>query len=116
MKKEKGNIEISKVHLKELLEFCDGAIIPYYQRTYDWSKDEIDRLVYDIMNNETDEYFCGNIVIHIHLGRKTIVDGQQRISTFLLFVRTFMDWKDESDVDFLDISEYDINSQNLCLI
>lgn len=111
MKKE--NIEIKKVHLNELLKECDGSIVPYYQRNYDWGKDEIDRLIYDIMNNETDEYFCGNIVIHTYLGKKTIVDGQQRISTFLLFVKTFLDWQDGSNFDFYDVTKYYINSQNL---
>lgn len=109
MKKE--IIKIEKKCINELLEFVDGVTIPYYQRTYNWTSIEIERLIYDLLNNASDEYFCGNIVLYSKFQNLTIVDGQQRISTFLLFVKFIQDYLEEDE--FYDVSSYKIDSQNL---
>ena len=110
---KRENIRIGKKHLLDLLDFIDGCTIPYYQRTYNWTKIEIERLIYDLINNESDEYFCGNVILYSKFQDLTIVDGQQRISTFLLFVKAFSNWKMEFETNKFDVKNYKIKSQNL---
>ena len=78
-----------------------GYVIPEYQREYDWSKENIDRLYYDILNgfcrlhasNDASAYtFLGTIIL---VRQRTseqefsgvslaVVDGQQRLTTLAL--------------------------------
>lgn len=68
-------------------------VIPTYQRPYSWEYDECLQLYGDIteafQNNE--DYFIGNIVIaksDTNKDRLEVIDGQQRLTTLLLFIKT----------------------------
>lgn len=68
--------------------------IPVYQRPYSWGPDEIDRLFQDILKGTKDEevLFLGTMQLSApapldvsgRMQRYDVIDGQQRISTFLL--------------------------------
>lgn len=70
-------------------------IIPVYQRNYDWSLNECKQLLNDILevgsNTKINAHFIGSIV-YIHddiysasgIRELTIIDGQQRLTTFTL--------------------------------
>ncbi|WP_022935206.1 DUF262 domain-containing protein [Mesomycoplasma moatsii] len=110
-----NNIKIEKVNINELLDQTNGSIIPYYQRDYDWGEKEIERLIYDLISNKSNEYYCGSIVLCNHLDSKKIVDGQQRISTFLLiikYLKYFLKSNNKKD-KFINIENYQIDSNNL---
>ena len=71
-------------------------LVPSYQRKYKWStNNEIKCLKEDIqefITNERKEYFLGSIVVKKSEGNKwIIVDGQQRITTFLLMGKALYD-------------------------
>ncbi len=110
-----NNIEIIKVNIDELLKKANNSIIPYYQREYNWGEQEIERLFYDLFSNKSKEYYCGQIIINSNLTAKKIVDGQQRISTFLLIAKyiNFYIQKNNIDLNLINISNYDIKSNNL---
>ena len=110
-----NNIEIIKVNIDELLKSANNSIIPYYQREYNWGEQEIERLFYDLFSNKSKEYYCGQIIINSNLTAKKIVDGQQRISTFLLIAKylNFYIQKNNIDLNLINISNYDIKSNNL---
>lgn len=68
--------------------------IPYFQRPYKWKTEKLKQLTHDILNviDESDSHFLGAIIIH---GRRNnpadpsvyeIIDGQQRITTIVLFL------------------------------
>ena len=70
-------------------------VIPVYQRNYDWTTDECNQLVNDILSVEKDDrgtHFIGSIVF-IHEGTYStsevkelvIIDGQQRLTTINIF-------------------------------
>ncbi len=67
--------------------------IPIYQRPYQWSKEQCEELLNDLFENYEDhgedDYFCGSLVfIQSDKDNKTdIVDGQQRLSTFILLAK-----------------------------
>ncbi|WRB57265.1 DUF262 domain-containing HNH endonuclease family protein [Helicobacter pylori] len=66
--------------------------IPIYQRPYQWGEEQCEELLNDLFENyedEEDDYFCGSLVfIQSDKDNKTdIVDGQQRLSTFILLAK-----------------------------
>ncbi len=85
-----------KKSLKNILVAEDDAYyqIPIYQRPYQWGKEQCEELLNDLFENYKDygedDYFCGSLVlIQSDEGNKTydIVDGQQRLSTFILLAK-----------------------------
>ncbi|WP_120903256.1 DUF262 domain-containing protein [Helicobacter pylori] len=73
--------------------------IPIYQRPYQWTKENCEKLLDDLFEDyEKDgksDYFCGSLVlITISEDSKAktydIVDGQQRLSTFILLAKVLL--------------------------
>jgi hypothetical protein len=74
------------------LKKTDVFRIPEYQRAYSWNVDNCDKLWQDIENYITqdsdDPYFFGTIIIDCSsAGYLNLIDGQQRTTTFLLFLK-----------------------------
>ncbi|WRC88424.1 DUF262 domain-containing protein [Helicobacter pylori] len=83
--------------LKKILAAEDEASyykIPIYQRPYQWGKEQCEELLDDLFESyedyREDDYFCGSLVLirsnedgNIY----DIVDGQQRLSTFILLAK-----------------------------
>ena len=69
--------------------------IPVYQRNYDWSEANCDRLLDDIyaIISSGDKHFLGTIVFMaaksggFTLQEYTIIDGQQRLTTMMLILK-----------------------------
>ncbi len=84
-----------KKSLKKILVVGNDTYyqIPIYQRPYQWGKEQCEELLNDLFENyedyREDDYFCGSLVfIQSDEGNKTdIVDGQQRLSTFILLAK-----------------------------
>lgn len=86
--------------LKEL--FLDKFDVDFYQREYVWQKKQLEDLINDLSNEflknwkecdkldnvrAYDPYFMGEIVLSMKEGkRSSIIDGQQRITTFTLLL------------------------------
>ncbi len=66
--------------------------IPVYQRPYSWNKEQVDTLLSDLLegfsDNEENHYFCGSIVLVKENNdlRYDIIDGQQRLTTFIILL------------------------------
>jgi hypothetical protein len=103
-----GEIFMSKLNVdqktvKELFENKKSDfLIPDYQRPYAWGESECLTLWEDIFtfafpdndkdkfNSSNDEYFLGPIVTFKNDDEKMeIIDGQQRLTTLMLFLRAF---------------------------
>ncbi|BAJ59009.1 hypothetical protein HPF32_1427 [Helicobacter pylori F32] len=84
-----------KKSLKKILVVGNDTYyqIPIYQRPYQWGKEQCEELLNDLFENYEDhgedDYFCGSLVfIQPNKDNKTdIVDGQQRLSTFILLAK-----------------------------
>ncbi|GAA7713071.1 hypothetical protein HpMMM91_13890 [Helicobacter pylori] len=71
--------------------------IPDYQRPYQWTEENCEKLLDDLFFNYEDDresdYFCGSLVLILisedSKKAKTydVVDGQQRLSTFILLAK-----------------------------
>lgn len=92
------DLSVSKKNLKTLFSELQGKkfIIPDYQRPYKWNIEKCETLwkdIEDFMSNEAQDnkdYFLGTIVTFVNNDKnQEIIDGQQRITSFLLLLRAF---------------------------
>ncbi|MGN8448924.1 DUF262 domain-containing protein [Helicobacter pylori] len=92
------SIEGKAYQLKDILatEFEAYYQIPIYQRPYQWTEENCKKLLDDLLSSyecyKESDYFCGSLVlIAISEDSKAktydIVDGQQRLSTFILLAK-----------------------------
>lgn len=75
--------------------------IPVYQRNYEWSKEQCEKLFRDIVEayKKDRTHFCGSVVhallkeehnIYYHI----IIDGQQRLTTIYIMLKALLDLAD----------------------
>lgn len=66
--------------------------IPRFQRPYSWGKTEVDNFWNDIINDTTDSYFIGSMVVYqTKKPQFGIVDGQQRLTTITIVLSVIRD-------------------------
>ncbi|WRE75632.1 DUF262 domain-containing protein [Helicobacter pylori] len=94
------SIEGKAYQLKDILatEFEAYYQIPIYQRPYQWTEENCEKLLDDLLSSyecyKESDYFCGSLVL-IAIGTDSgtnaktydVVDGQQRLSTFILLAK-----------------------------
>ncbi|GAA7580911.1 DUF262 domain-containing protein [Helicobacter pylori] len=100
--------------------------IPTYQRPYQWTEENCEKLLDDLFENyeyhKKDDYFCGSLVlIAIDTDSETnaetydVVDGQQRLSTFILLAKVlatlYNEHLDKTSRDFLKKSLSDTDEE-----
>ncbi|WQT68222.1 DUF262 domain-containing protein [Helicobacter pylori] len=91
-----AKIESNDSYLENILTDKRYYQIPIYQRPYQWTEENCEKLLDDLFFNYEDDresdYFCGSLVlIAISEDSKVktydVVDGQQRLSTFILLAK-----------------------------
>ncbi|MGN8538071.1 DUF262 domain-containing protein [Helicobacter pylori] len=114
--------------LREILatEFDSYYQIPIYQRPYQWTKGNCEKLLDDLFSSyecyKESDYFCGSLVlIAIGIDSKTsaetydVVDGQQRLSTFILLAKVlatlYNEHLNKTSRDFLEKSLGDTDGE-----
>jgi hypothetical protein len=110
------------VHQKTILNLLSDAkadfLIPDYQRPYAWNQDQCQTLWDDLVNftipggnhekfdSKKDEYFLGSIVAFQENEKHEIIDGQQRLTTFMLILRAFhKDFENRQDNNGINIRQ-----------
>ncbi|WQW13413.1 DUF262 domain-containing protein [Helicobacter pylori] len=97
-----AKIESYEWYLKNTLKEELYYQIPIYQRPYQWTEENCEKLLDDLFSSyeyyKESGYFCGSLVlIVINTDSETnaetydIVDGQQRLSTFILLAKVLAD-------------------------
>ncbi len=86
--------------LKEIKRYLglkknQNFVIPEYQREYQWGIDKCDQLLQDIemfiSSGASDPYFFGTIIVDCSSdNRFSLIDGQQRTTTFLLLLKALL--------------------------
>ncbi len=100
--------------------------IPIYQRPYQWTEKNCEKLLDDLLSSyecyKESDYFCGSLVL-IAIGTDSatnaktydVVDGQQRLSTFILLAKvlaTLYSNLDSENQEFLQASWSDRHENN----
>lgn len=121
------SIEGEAYQLKDILatELSAYYQIPTYQRPYQWTEENCEKLLDDLLSSyecyKESDYFCGSLVlIATDKDRMTnaetydIVDGQQRLSTFILLAKvlvTLYHNLNKTSRDFLEKSLGDLDGE-----
>ena len=87
------NLKNIELYLK--LNRTENFLIPEYQRGYSWDIGQCDKLLEDIENfkesESNDPYFFGSIIIDCSdQNQFSLIDGQQRTTTFLLLLKIIL--------------------------
>ncbi|RVY35424.1 DUF262 domain-containing protein [Helicobacter pylori] len=93
-----AKIESKDSYLQDILKDKLYYQIPIYQRPYQWTEENCEKLLDDLFFNYEDDresdYFCGSLVLvksdpdpNSKTETYDIVDGQQRLSTFILLAK-----------------------------
>ncbi|RVY40788.1 DUF262 domain-containing protein [Helicobacter pylori] len=93
-----AKIDSKDSYLEDILKDKLYYQIPIYQRPYQWTEENCEKLLDDLFfnyeNDKKSDYFCGSLVlIVINTDSETnaetydVVDGQQRLSTFILLAK-----------------------------
>ncbi|MGX7350950.1 hypothetical protein RU97_GL000335 [Enterococcus canis] len=89
--------------------------IPVYQRNYEWSSEQCTQLFEDvekiIQDNFSSKHFLGTIVYVDERGPKlskyfNIIDGQQRITSFMLFLKAIADISNDEELYSEIVDDY----------
>ncbi|PUD73469.1 hypothetical protein C2R72_07580 [Helicobacter pylori] len=95
-----AKIESKDSYLRDILKDELYYQIPIYQRPYQWTEENCEKLLDDLFEDYEEDresdYFCGSLVlVKFDPNSKTeiydIVDGQQRLSTFILLAKVLAD-------------------------
>ncbi|WP_121028659.1 DUF262 domain-containing protein [Helicobacter pylori] len=124
------SIEGKAYQLKDILatEFDSYYQIPDYQRPYQWTEKNCEKLLDDLLSSyecyKESDYFCGSLVLIVigtdsATNAKTydVVDGQQRLSTFILLAKVLATLynnevlNDKTSRDFLEKSLGDTDGE-----
>lgn len=94
--------------VQQFTKFISGAItfvIPVYQRNYDWKTENCERLFNDIeyIAKKGKQHFIGTFVYTFDpaVGARqeyVIIDGQQRITSIILFAKALYDLSDDDEL------------------
>lgn len=61
--------------------------VPSYQRAYSWNEEQLSQFVLDMLEMKNKgEYYYGHFILEKTGGVYEIIDGQQRLTTFILFL------------------------------
>ncbi|WP_120901449.1 DUF262 domain-containing protein [Helicobacter pylori] len=112
-----AKIESKDSYLQDILKDKLYYQIPIYQRPYQWTEENceklLDDLFFDYEYDRESDYFCGSLVlIAISEDSKVktydVVDGQQRLSTFILLAKVlatlYSERLDPENQEFLQAS------------
>ncbi|EME3523934.1 DUF262 domain-containing protein [Enterococcus faecium] len=89
--------------------------IPVYQRNYEWSNEQCQQLIQDVAKiieyKFSTKHFLGTIVYVDERGPKlskyfNIIDGQQRITSFMLFLKAIADLTEDEELRSEIIEDY----------
>ncbi|MFP6059448.1 DUF262 domain-containing protein [Helicobacter pylori] len=107
-----AKIESEDSYLQDILKDKLYYQIPIYQRPYQWTEENCEKLLDDLFFNYEDDregdYFCGSLVlIAISEDSKVktydVVDGQQRLSTFILLAKVLATlYSERLDPEYLE--------------
>lgn len=100
-------MEAGKRIITDIFNRARSLEIPFFQRAYVWSEENWERFLNDMLDVATNRqgYFLGSIILKqldtsssTRVGDvRAVVDGQQRLTTLLLFFKVLCDASDKQD-------------------
>lgn len=86
------------LHPRKVGDLEGTFVVPDYQRGYRWGEDEVRRLLDDIKEAGSADYYLQPVVVKpIESGCWELVDGQQRLTTLYLILRAIREYFPQSE-------------------
>lgn len=97
-------MQAGKKDIHSIFNRTSELVIPFFQRSYVWGEEEWDRFLNDMYDvcRYRQEYFLGSVILKTQSEEnrnKIIVDGQQRLTTLILFFKVLF-LKQDKNQDF----------------
>lgn len=89
-------------NLKELFENVNKLTVPSYQRAYAWEEEQLKQFISDMLEisgKENRNYYFGHFILEETEEYFEIIDGQQRITTFILFLMVCKLFNNDGSLD-----------------
>ncbi len=81
--------------LREILK-AHFFFIPRFQRPYSWTKENVEELWEDSIQESSGDYFIGSMVVYKKAeDTRAVIDGQQRLTTLMMMLCALRDAADE---------------------
>ena len=91
-------MDAGKVLISDIFNGANLLEIPFYQRSYVWKEEQWQRFLEDMVyvTESKRQYFLGSVILkngenpHSWAGfsaKKIVIDGQQRLTTFMIFMK-----------------------------
>ena len=73
---------------ERLIDLFQGKklVVPSYQRAYAWRDEQLKQFVADLLEIKDKQYYFGHFILEETGSSFEIIDGQQRLTTFILFL------------------------------
>ncbi len=118
-------MEFNSSTIRGLFDGSKVYNIPTYQRAYSWERPQLQMFLEDLIEQikvkNQNEYYYGNVLLETIVKDREyeIVDGQQRMTTVVIFVRSMinilLEREDIGDIDLTDLESTYIKSKNIKL-
>ncbi len=99
-------MQVFRTEIKKVITTISRQfIVPVYQRSYEWNKEHVQKLLEDIVKSgvNSKEHFIGTIVYLVEksnseINQALIIDGQQRITTMFLILKALYNFADKNNI------------------
>lgn len=103
-----GKISANKEVLQKIFSQDFWFVIPEYQRSYVWQRDNVIELLEDLYfafeHKPNNEYFLGSLVLkkrdNDEFAEYEVLDGQQRLTTFMMLVAVMRDLLEDKNYKY----------------
>ncbi len=82
-------MENTEKQLKNLFEISKKISVPAYQRAYAWEEKQLKQFIDDLLEMKDKDYYYGHFILEQKQEQEQefeVIDGQQRLTTFILFL------------------------------
>ena len=92
--------------IKDLFESCDVRfVIPGYQRAYAWEVKQFGQFIEDLRECGDYNYYLGHFLFERHGNTLHIIDGQQRLTTCIIFFSALVETLNRRKNEWTDSKE-----------
>lgn len=91
--------------IKSLFQYSESIRIPAYQRAYSWENKQCSQFLEDLLEQKNKRYYLGQFLFEKNGSTLFIIDGQQRLTTTILFLSAIAKIKTSKGQDIEKIRE-----------
>jgi uncharacterized protein with ParB-like and HNH nuclease domain len=92
-------------NIKSLFESSESIRIPAYQRAYSWESKQCSQFLEDLLEQKSKRYYLGQFLFEKDGETLFIIDGQQRLTTTILFLSAIAKIQEKNGINIDGIKQ-----------